>query len=279
MIIQKVSMRNFVSYQDASVDFPLGVTVIVGQNGAGKTSILDAVTYSLFREHGRGVDANLIRRGQPQSKVAVVFSVRGKNYEVEWSLSPGKPSIGNLRDISSGYPLVKPGSGEKTIIPEIAKLIGVDSKVFMNAIYVRQGQLAQLIEERPAERKKIIGHLLGIDELEKLWEALKDPLSTLRNELTNYEFKLRKADEIKTQLQQKKQELETKKHELSEIESKRREISEQLTGKRRELEMLREKKRIDEELTRNIITISADLQSRKSELKLVSEKITELTKA
>jgi len=279
MIIQKVSLRNFVSHQDASVDFPLGVTVIVGQNGAGKTSILDAVTYSLFREHGRGVDANLIRRGQASSKVSVVFSVRGKNYEVEWTLSAGKPSTGNLRDLNSGYPLVKPGSGEKTIIPEIAKLVGVDSKVFMNAIYVKQGQLAQLIEERPAERKKIIGYLLGIDELEKLWEALKEPINTLRTRINYCETELKRTLTVENLLSQKRQELETKKEQLWEIELQRQEVAKQLSAVRQELEVLRELKRTDEELTRKIITLTGQLQSLKKEFESINEKIADLAKA
>ncbi|MCS7129614.1 MAG: AAA family ATPase, partial [Candidatus Caldarchaeum sp.] len=94
MIINQVSMQNFIAYSDALVSFPLGVTVIVGQNGAGKTSILEAVTYSLFKEHGRGVEENLIRRGRDKAKVSVRFSVRGRKYEVEWTLQRGRTSVG-----------------------------------------------------------------------------------------------------------------------------------------------------------------------------------------
>jgi len=54
-----------------------------------------------------------------------------------------------------------------TILPEIEKLLGLDKKVFMNAIYVKQGEIAKLMDAKPSERKKLISEILGIEELEK----------------------------------------------------------------------------------------------------------------
>ncbi|MCS6784999.1 MAG: AAA family ATPase, partial [Candidatus Caldarchaeum sp.] len=279
MIINQVSMRDFIAYHDAVIDFPLGVTVIVGQNGAGKTTILDAITYSLFKEHGRGVEENLIRRGRDKAKVRVRFTVRGRKYEVEWTIQRGKTSAGSLRDIEKQMPLVMPGMGEKTLVPAVERVVGLDSKIFMNAIYVRQGQIAKLLEDRPAERKKTIAHLLGIDELEKLWEALKEPIALLRKDLDIYGAKLERISTLQTQLSEKTATLNRNLRDLEALASEIETLSEEAQNLEQALEDFEQKRKRDEEINKEIITLESRLENRKTEKKALDDRIQELEAA
>jgi exonuclease SbcC len=56
MILNKVSLENFISYRKTNPDLELGygINVIIGPNGAGKTSILDSVSFALFNDSSRG---------------------------------------------------------------------------------------------------------------------------------------------------------------------------------------------------------------------------------
>jgi len=70
LIIKKLLITNFLSHENTEIEIPEGVTVILGRNGAGKTSILDAITSSLFRETNRGERLeDLIRKGTSYSKL------------------------------------------------------------------------------------------------------------------------------------------------------------------------------------------------------------------
>ena len=56
---------------------------------------------------------------------------------------------------------------------EVQNLLEMDGDLFLNAVYVRQGEIADLIEKTSSEKKQMIGRLLGIDSLEKAWKNLK----------------------------------------------------------------------------------------------------------
>jgi len=159
MIIKELHLKNFISYSDANVSFPQGVIVIVGENGAGKTALLDGITYALLKEHSRGRDENLIKRGETNASIKLKFSAKGKEYEVEWKLSRSKSATGSLRQIegNNSRPLVMPGSGERTILPEIMKLTGLDKGILLNAIYVRQGKSLDYWMSRPLREKRLSG--------------------------------------------------------------------------------------------------------------------------
>ncbi|MEN2974917.1 MAG: AAA family ATPase [Candidatus Caldarchaeales archaeon] len=279
MIIREVYLNNFISYEEAVVKFPIGVTVIVGENGAGKTAILDAITYALFKEHSRGRDENLIRRRMNNSKIKLRFSVRGKNFEVEWNLSRGRSPIGNLKDLDEGYSLVRPGSGERTIIPEIAKLTGLDKEVFINAIYVKQGEIAKFLDAKPSERKKIIGQLLGIEELEKIWEAMRDPLKDLEAKVESYALEVERIEVERRRIQEELETLSKKQDQLREIESEKAKLREEIEDLRRKIDKLEEKRKRWSELESLITSLEKRELENRSQKERLDEKIRILEEA
>ena len=79
-MIHSIELIDFLAHHDTKLDFSNDATVFVGQNGAGKSSIIDAITFSLFGAHTRKNNKSLIRRGANKSLVKVDFSANGKNY-------------------------------------------------------------------------------------------------------------------------------------------------------------------------------------------------------
>ena len=65
-MIRNVELVDFLAHSDTKLEFDSGATVFVGENGAGKSSIIDAITFSLFGEHTRKNNKGLIRRGANQ---------------------------------------------------------------------------------------------------------------------------------------------------------------------------------------------------------------------
>ena len=52
-MIKSIELVDFLSHSDTKLEFKDGVTIFVGDNGAGKSSVIDAITYALFGEHTR----------------------------------------------------------------------------------------------------------------------------------------------------------------------------------------------------------------------------------
>ncbi|HII03179.1 MAG TPA: AAA family ATPase, partial [Candidatus Nitrosotenuis sp.] len=80
-MINSIELSNFIAHSETKIDLEDGVTVFVGQNGAGKSSIIDAITFALFGEHTRKSNKSLIRRGTSQAYVKVKFTSKNKTYE------------------------------------------------------------------------------------------------------------------------------------------------------------------------------------------------------
>ena len=61
MIFKRLRLKNFKSYANEIINFDKGITVIVGENGAGKSSIFEAISFALFKQHTAGKLGDLVR--------------------------------------------------------------------------------------------------------------------------------------------------------------------------------------------------------------------------
>ncbi|MEM3662646.1 MAG: AAA family ATPase [Sulfolobales archaeon] len=279
MIIKELSLRNFISYEQTTIQFPNGVTVIVGENGAGKTAILDAITYALCKKHGRDKDENLIRRRFKNASIRLKFSVRGKNYEVMWTLTRHKAASGYLKDLDEDIPLVRPGAGERTILPEITKIIGLSEDIFMNAIYVKQGEITRLIDLKPSERKKLMSQLLGIEALEEIWEAIKDPLKDLEKEREKLADQIEHLEQRRKELESKEEEISKKEKELEEKKSEKDRLESSLKSLDEQIKELEAKRKKYQELTEKSYSLRNEKTEKELRKRNLEEKIKELEEA
>ena len=190
MLLKRLKLKNFISYKELDLEFPQGSIVFIGENGAGKSSILDAILFALYKENSRGRGLqDLVKRGERYSRVELVFNVDNKEYKVVREiLIEGKRVQSNARlyeICEKGEVALATRSSDVDFL--IPRKTGIDKNIFMTSIYVRQGEIAKLIELRPAERKQIISKLLGIDDLERAYVNMREVLA-------HYEKILRKIE-------------------------------------------------------------------------------------
>jgi len=278
MIIKELHLKNFISYSDANVSFPRGVIVIVGENGAGKTALLDGITYALLKEHSRGRDENLIKRGETNASIKLKFLAKGKEYEVEWKLSRSKSATGSLRQIegNNSRPLVMPGSGERTILPEIMKLTGLGKGILLNAIYVRQGEIAGLLDVQASKRKEIIGQLLGIDELENIWRAIREPIDALEKERSNLEGRLNELPAKHEKLREIRNKISNAENRREELHRKLNEVNQKMENVKNTLNELEEKARRFQDLRTKIAELEGKCGEMRARLSNIDDQLNRL---
>ncbi|WP_407376127.1 AAA family ATPase [Methanobrevibacter sp.] len=180
MIFEKLELVNFKSHVNTTIEFNHGITLIIGENGAGKSSIFEAITFALFSESQvNNIDLVRTNRGLSDKiimEVRLTFEANSNHYRVERSVTkknnkqtPGARlyRIGDTRDelITEGVTRVN---------NEIQMILSMNSKTFLNAIHIRQGEISSLIDDTPAERKKLIGQLLRLDDLERAHKAMPE---------------------------------------------------------------------------------------------------------
>lgn len=242
MIFKRLRLKNFKSYASEIINFDKGITVIVGENGAGKSSIFEAISFALFKQHTSGKIGDLVRNNTENMSVELDFVSRGKEYRIIRDKTKSKTVSRLLTKTSSDSEFMSLCSGEREVSDNIQAILEMDANLFLNAIYVRQGEIAELVDKTPAEKKLLIGRLLGLDSLETAWNNMIPLIREYENKLSEIKGKLYSKDALKEEYETKSKELNALKsrgHELeSQIEEVKNLISEISESKR---DMEREK--------------------------------------
>lgn len=163
MIFKRLKLRNFKSYGTEIINFDKGITVIVGENGAGKSSIFEGISFALFKQHTAGKLGDLVRNNMDSMTVELDFISQGKEYRIMRDKNKSKSTSRLLTKTSSEGDFMSLCSGDKEVSAYIKEILDMDADLFLNAIYVRQGEIAELVDKQPADKKKLIGKLLGLE--------------------------------------------------------------------------------------------------------------------
>ena len=241
MILKELKLRNFKSHKDTTIPFHKGTTIIMGENGAGKSTILEAVHYALYKKAPTNQN-NLIRHNQNSMSVELTFEEKGATYKVVRTKSSSQ-STSRLYKTDNGR-LRLWVEGNKEVDKEIASLLNIDSDLFLNSIYIKQGEITDLISRKASERKRLITKLLRIDDLEKTWKTIPQITAEYERKESELKGKLSNKTHYLNELREQKEELAGVKEKYTNLVEEGNTLlteKESVMGKRQELELLKRK--------------------------------------
>lgn len=199
MNVRSVTAVDFRSYPLLDVEFPLGATAIVGENGAGKSSILTAIDYALYA--GKGEGARLVRRGCVDMSVVVVVEHAGEVYSIARGVRKGKPwlQFGALGD-GSGADLTLESVDATT--RRIADVLGLSREAFRCSCALMQGDAAAFTEADPRDRKRVLAGALGLEAWDRLAVLVKRDRGAAEVELAQAERDRQNAAGLEAEIAQ-----------------------------------------------------------------------------
>jgi exonuclease SbcC len=171
MIPLRLELKNFLPYRDStSLDFSgLHVACLAGENGAGKSALLDAMTWALWGKARTASADALVHQGQTEMRVSLTFSLGPEVYQVIRQRKTGKVGQGllELQMQSDG----KWRSLSEDTIPKtqkkIVRLLRLDYDTFFNSAFISQGRADEFTVKTPAERKRVLAEILGLEQWER----------------------------------------------------------------------------------------------------------------
>ena len=199
MIPLRLELTNFLAYRNpAPLDFAgIHVAVLCGENGAGKSSLLDAITWALWGRSRAKTDTELVHQGQTEMRVEFTFSIGEQVYRVIRARRVGK-GAGSLLDFQVRDPAGRFVSiGEATIPKTQEKIIAVlrlTYETFINSAYLVQGQADEFTGKRPTERKQVLADILGLQEWERYDERARDKIRAIELRQAGLEATLREIE-------------------------------------------------------------------------------------
>ncbi|MFQ5552425.1 MAG: AAA family ATPase [Thermoplasmata archaeon] len=180
LVIAEVEMKGFMRYlrrTNPPITFPETFTAITGPTGAGKTSILDAVTFTLYKRSTR-TDLRTIRISeivQPGGYTRVGFQQGGARYDVRRGIDVSGASYLTVR---------RDGKSLQGTIPELETLlediVGLDYDGFRNSTFVRQEEMKEIGAEGSSKRLEVFQKLFRLETFEKAAAKAKERLDGVR---------------------------------------------------------------------------------------------------
>lgn len=233
MYLLSVTLTNFKTHRDRNFEFQLGTNAICGVNGAGKTSILEAIAWTLFNHRGSYKQEDLIRNGSgsAQARIAFVSSYDSRTYEVERCTSRGytifDPQLGERLPYSRIKDEVEPWLVQHLGVP-----IGTDlGQLFANTIGVPQGTFTADFLLSPEKRKPIFDSVLKVEEYRRvhkdsnsLRRHAEAQIDLLKTQLQNYEEQLQSWETLEKRLADIGQEIIASEQQLVGLEKTLEEI-------------------------------------------------------
>ena len=254
MIPIKLSLKNFMCYREAALSFEgLHVACLCGNNGNGKSALLDAMTWVLWGKARAKTDDELIHLGKTEMEVDFEFALGSEHYRVIRKRT--KPRLNrpgrSLLDLQiatdyQGFRSIA-GNSIRETEQKIVEIMRMDYDTFINSAFLLQGRADEFTKKEPHKRKQVLADILGLsryDELEKRAKEyardrerekrdLENLIRSIDDELADkgeYEVQLREVGDAIAQLEKEVRERESTVNELarqkSELDIKKRQREE-----------------------------------------------------
>jgi len=284
MIPIKLSLRNFMCYRDNVPTLHFGgihTASICGNNGNGKSALIDAITWALWGQTRARSDDDLIHTGETEMEVEFEFAISEQIYRILRKRSRPK------RRTRSGQTILefqiaangtfKPISGDTIhqTQQKISDTLHMDYATFTNSAFLRQGHADEFTTSNPARRKQVLANILGLS----LYDELEGHAKELARQQENESEQLnRTIIDIDTELARKpsyQTEMEQAQEELSRVETSIKEQESGLNRLRQQKESLGAKKSQLAQIEQNITERARTLEQWQQQIEQLHSRIKE----
>ncbi|WP_336184387.1 SMC family ATPase [Fusobacterium polymorphum] len=188
MIIKKVQLENYRSHSNTTVEFTKGVNLILGKNGRGKTSILEAISTVMFNTKdrtGKETGKSYIKFGEKSSKVDIDFTANdGREYNLKTEFFKTKPKKQTLKDMT-GYEY------DGDIQEKLEELCGIKKgfeETYENIVIAKQNEFINIFKAKPKDREEIFNKIFNTQIYKEMYDSF------LKEAVDKYKEKVKDLD-------------------------------------------------------------------------------------
>ncbi len=305
MIPIRIRLKGFMSYKDeVDIDFTkvlqTKVFLIQGSTGSGKSSIIDAIIFSLYgkipRFEGDRRKSNFINYQSDRAIVEFEFKIkdiyhpqRYKRYIIKRILDrfdTQHVEVKSRYDDEEGENSWKTTVGRNIKVDEINKrieenIIGLSYDVFTKTVVLPQGRFAEFLHSKPKERSDILLQIYGFSEIfQKIKEKSSDELKILKAEKEKIELELKELEDISPQkLEELKKEIKRIENEIYEKEKERKQLEGKIEVISGELEKIKSLKNKAEKIIEICSEISEEIKSQLEKIEALKKSQTRKKKS
>jgi len=249
MKLKSLKLENFRQHEDSYIEFSDGITVINGTNGAGKTTILEAISWAIYgAEAARGnKDTIKFNKAKAKAKVRVelVFILDDKELKIERYLDKAELYLSD-----NPSPIV---TSQQEVTKYLVDKLGMTKDEFYNTYFTGQKELNFLGNLKPLERRKFISKVLNYEKIREVQEQTRADKNALNNEINWLKQNIANLEELKEEKNLAETELKAALQELEGLQKEFAKCSLELAKIEPEREKLNQTKQKFEKNSQEII--------------------------
>lgn len=240
MIIKRVKLENYRSHSNTTVDFSKGVNLILGKNGKGKTSILEAISSVMFNtkdRSGKETGKNFIKFGEKSGKIEIEFTANdGRDYIFKTEFFKARPKKQTLTDVNGL-------DCEGDIQENLEELCGIKKgfeETYENIVIAKQNEFINIFKAKPKDREEIFNKIFNTQIYKEMYDSfLKEATDKYIKQI---DYLSKDIDSLKENMENKEEiskllkDEETLKEKLNMDFSKTTEISTKLSNEIKDYE-------------------------------------------
>jgi exonuclease SbcC len=284
MIPVSLKIRNFMPYRGDMPSFSfegIQTACICGDNGNGKSAIVDAMTWALWGKTRAKSDDDLIHLGESEAEVEFDFRVGEQLYRIirkrarpKKSTAAGQSSLDLMIADKEGFKTIS-GNIIRETENKIVEILHMDYDTFINSALLRQGHADDFTRQQPAKRKEVLSNILGLDIYDRLEEKAREKTRGQQNERTLLENTIRDIELELAAKAELENEFEQAKTALAQVEKEVKEKQAELDTVRQKKQALENKKQQLQQLEEYILTNGRQLELRLKEIEQHKKQIAE----
>ncbi len=207
MIIKLLRLKNIRSYKELEIKFPLGATLLSGDIGSGKTSILLALQFALFGLQPGQKGSSILRQGEDNAEVSLEMEIDGKEVNIWRKLKKAK-SGGITQDsntISINGKVEEVSTSEMktkiiTLLDYPKEFAKKSDLLYKYTVYTPQEGMKEIIQEKPEVRLDLIRHIFGVDRYRRIKSNAQIFLQKIKEDIKVKESQIREINSLREKL-------------------------------------------------------------------------------
>jgi len=277
MIPIKLQVQNFMAYKAAeTLNFTdIHVACLSGENGAGKSSLLDAITWSLWGKARVSQNDSLIHLGEVDMEVEFSFALGEETYRIlrrRTTTRRGKTELHfHIADVG-GWRTLTESSMRKTQA-KIDRLLRLDYDTFVNSAFILQGRADEFTNKTPRERKQILADILGLGIYDEYEERAREQVRHYQQEIKVVEAQIESIEQELAREADYRAELEASQGRAAQLRHELGEMDGQLTDLRQRYQTLEHQRAQAEDLQSRLEQAQVDIEELSQVVTETEEKI------
>ena len=249
MFLKSIRLQNIRSYLNEEITFPDGSTLLSGDIGSGKSSILLAIEFALFgsrRKHLSG--ESLLRNGKKEGSVELKFLLEGKEIIIKRALKRAKDDVKQ----TSGYIIIDGKKQElmpSELKAKVLELFGYPREmvtrskdiIYRYTVYTPQEEMKKILTDDEETRLNTLRQVFGIDKYKKIKENSAIFIRVLKEKISMNQGRVTDLEERKKDYSAKEKEVRETDIRISELNIRLRQFEEDTLLKKDKLKFFEEK--------------------------------------